>query len=191
MKPRTSLAALAAALLAVTFAAGCSGSEDLGPLGDPTAAQHRIDALIDETAKAITPAVTLTPYIGFIYDEERNVFGNETGYAEVERQSYLEERFAEGKRAVLFDQVEKYWKNQGCTINAKKPDDQQKYISATCPDKAHVMVDAYSDGVVGIKSWVEKTKFRSGGNPFPNTQTPLPTASRHPAGQQDHPYWSH
>ncbi|MEV7215928.1 hypothetical protein AB0O31_22900 [Kitasatospora cineracea] len=191
MKPRTSLAALAAALLTVSFAAGCSGSEDLGPLGDPTAAQHRIDALIDGTAKAITPAVTLTAYIGFVYDEERNAFGNETGYAEVERQSSLEERIAEGKRAVLLDQVEKYWKEQGCTISGRKAGNRETYTAATCPDKAHVLVDAYSDGVVGIKSWVEKTKFRSGGNPFPDTQTPLPTASRHPAGQQDHPYWSH
>ncbi|MDR3032658.1 MAG: hypothetical protein LBV78_06055, partial [Kitasatospora sp.] len=155
-----------------------------------TAAQHRIDALIDGTAKAITPAVTLTPYIGFTYGEERNAFGNETGYAEVRREGSLEERITEGKKATLLDQAEKYWKDQGCTANAGQSGGQRKYASATCADKAHVMVDADGD-VVTIKSWVEKTKFRSGGNPFPDTQTPLPTASRHPAGQQDHPYWSH
>ncbi|BAJ30117.1 MULTISPECIES: hypothetical protein [Kitasatospora] len=190
MRTRTPFAAFATVLLAVTLTAGCSGSEDLGPLGDPTAAQQRIDSLIAGTAKAITPAVTLTPYVGFTYAEERNVVGNNTGYAEVEREDSLEERIAEGKKDALLDQVEKDWTAQGCTVDTKEPDDRRKYTAATCPDKAHVMVDAEGSAVV-IRAWVSKTKFRSGGNPFPDTQTPLPLASHHPAGQQDHSYWSH
>ncbi|MFC8717481.1 hypothetical protein [Kitasatospora sp. NPDC057198] len=190
MRPRTPFAALVAALLAV-LAAGCSGSEDLGPLGDPTAAQHRIDSLIDGTVKAITPAVTPAPYIGFLYDEGRNVFGNENGYAKVWRQSYLEERFSEEKKPVLLDQVEKYWKDQGCTVSAGEAGKPRTSASATCADTATASVQINESGLATVTAKVNKTKFRSGGDPFPDTQTPLPRASHHPAGQQDDPYWSH
>ncbi|MFC8717480.1 hypothetical protein [Kitasatospora sp. NPDC057198] len=190
MRPRTPFAALAAALLAV-LAVGCSNSEDLGPLGDPTAAQHRIDSLIDGTVKAITPAVTPPQYIGFTYGEERGAFGKETGYAEVKRQGFLAERIADGKEVVLLDQVEEYWRALGCTVETGEGSGGRwKYASATCPDKAHVTVGVES-GLATITASVEKTKLRSGGDPFPDTQTPLPLASVTPAGQQDDPYWSH
>ncbi|MFC8717484.1 hypothetical protein [Kitasatospora sp. NPDC057198] len=174
----------------VSFAAGCSGSEDLGPLGDPAAAQHRIDSLIDGTVKAITPAVTPPQYIGFFHREERNTFGNDSGYAKVWREGALEERVSEEKKPVLLDQVEKYWKDQGCTVDAAKPDGRRVTTSAICPDRAHVMVDT-GGSAVSVKAWVEKTKFREGGDPFPDTQTRPPLANVAPAGQQDDPYWSH
>ncbi|BAJ30114.1 MULTISPECIES: hypothetical protein [Kitasatospora] len=191
MSPRTPFAAFAAVLLAVTLTAGCSGSEDLGPLGDPAAAQQRIDSLIDGTLKAITPAVPPRQDWWYRYREERNGINNNTGYTEVERQSYLEERIAEGKQRVLLGQAEKYWSDQGCTVGAEKSDSLRVYVSATCADKAVAVVEIGKDGVALVKALVEKTKLGSGPSPFPNTLSPRPTASETPVGKRDHPYWSH
>ncbi|MFC8717483.1 hypothetical protein [Kitasatospora sp. NPDC057198] len=190
MRPRTPFVVLVAALLAA-LAAGCSGSEAPGPLGDPTAAQRRIDSLIDGMTKAITPAVTPREDWWYDYDEKRTAFGKETGYADVWRKSYLEQRIAEGKKRVLLDQVEKHWKDQGCTVNPEKPAALQVYVSAVCADQAWVMLEISDDGQAFVEARVNGTKYLGGPSPFPNAHSPQPTASVTPVGQWDDPYWSH
>ncbi|MFC8717482.1 hypothetical protein [Kitasatospora sp. NPDC057198] len=191
MRSRTPFAALAAALLAVALVAGCSDSEETWALSDPTAAQHRIDSLVDGTLKAITPAVTIPEDWWYDYDEKRTAFGKETGYADVWRKSYLEQRIAEGKKRVLLDQVEKHWKDQGCTVNPEKPAALQVYVSAVCADQAWAMLEISRNGVAFVEARVNGTKYPGGPSPFPNTHSPQPTASKAPDEQWDDPYWSH
>ncbi|MFG2819327.1 hypothetical protein ACGFX4_07860 [Kitasatospora sp. NPDC048365] len=162
------------------------------PVTDLGIARAQIDALLDGTLAAITPAVEWAdgPYVASEHDDP---FTKEPdGTARLEKRRYLLTRFAAARYGALLGVVEREWQGRGWRITSMDPDPVLPDVRAEAPGGSTVELRVGHLGNVTLVARVPRVPAVGTSYPFGGDSTvPLrPDGTIDTVPRFDDPFWS-